>query len=318
MAANYDVSGFPQTRLHANGLELVVFLPDAEKGIYRGTRFDWSGFVARATFRGHTWFGPWLDTVDPLRHDHVMGTAGEFGMGNNGVPKPLGFDEAGPSEPFVKIGVGKLAREQADYHFTGRFEILQPGSWKIRSDEASIEFRQAFGPVAGYAYAYTKRIAVGPDPGFTIAYTLANTGEKPIQQTYYAHNFTRIDDVPIGPDYRVTFPQAMTPDRDLKGIAEVQDRELTFLRSMEPGESIYIQFQEHDLPAAANGATVANTKTGAGLRITGDAAIARYHFWSMGRVLCPEPFVTIALAPGDSMTWTDRYELLLSETEPPC
>jgi hypothetical protein len=31
--------------LKTNGLKMTVYLPDAEKGFYRGTRFDWSGVI---------------------------------------------------------------------------------------------------------------------------------------------------------------------------------------------------------------------------------------------------------------------------------
>ena len=48
---------FPQVVIANKLLKATVYLPDAEKGFYRGTRFDWSGMVAQAEYKGHTFFG---------------------------------------------------------------------------------------------------------------------------------------------------------------------------------------------------------------------------------------------------------------------
>jgi len=43
-----------------NGLvTLTLYLPDAQRGYYRGTRFDWSGLIAQAEYEGHTFFSEW-------------------------------------------------------------------------------------------------------------------------------------------------------------------------------------------------------------------------------------------------------------------
>ena len=52
----------PQFILKNDTLKLTVFLPDSENGYYRGTRFDWSGLVGQAEYKGHTFFGPWKTT----------------------------------------------------------------------------------------------------------------------------------------------------------------------------------------------------------------------------------------------------------------
>lgn len=312
-AGESPVGDYPQVRLCHGGVELIVCLPDAERGINRAVRFDRSGFVARASFKGHTWFGRWTDVEDPTRHDNVMGTACEFGMGTNGMPPPPGFDEAAEGEPFLKIGVGLLRKRGERYRFAEPYEILGNGEWEVRRDGAAIEFRQELSHPGGFGYRYRKRIALSDDPGFMIECQIENIGTRPIDQTCYAHNFVRIDDHPIGPDYRLVFPASLTPDRDLKGLAVMEGRVLAFRRPLLAGESLYTQFREHELPAQANGVLVENTQTGAGLRITGDRPLVRYHLWGTGQVICPEPFVGIRVAPGETLGWKDRYELLVGQ-----
>ncbi|MFZ5831168.1 MAG: hypothetical protein ACOY3P_13845 [Planctomycetota bacterium] len=312
-ADEFDFTAYPHTVIRRGGIELLVYLPDAEKGINRAMRFDRSGFVARASHKGHTWFGPWHATDDPYRNDNVMGTAGEFGMGTNGMPPPLGFAEAAEGEPFIKIGVGVLKKKGVEYRFNQPYELVSAADWAVQTEPGVASFKQVCSSAGRFAYRYAKRIAICErPPGFVIEYELENTGTKPIEQTYYAHNFIQIDDQPIGPEYRFTFPQPMTPDRDMKGIASVEGSTLAFLRPMQTGESVYAQFREHDLPAAANGVLAEHVKHGVGLRITGTAPLARYHFWAMERVACPEPFVALNVEPGETFRWKDTYELIVA------
>jgi hypothetical protein len=41
-----------------------VTLPDAQKGFYRGTRYDWSGIVTSLEWGGHVFFGPFFERID--------------------------------------------------------------------------------------------------------------------------------------------------------------------------------------------------------------------------------------------------------------
>src|SRR5581483_4223312 len=62
--ARLRADDFPQTVLRNDALALTVYLPDAAKGFYRGTRFDWAGVVGAVQFDGHTLFGPWKEKHD--------------------------------------------------------------------------------------------------------------------------------------------------------------------------------------------------------------------------------------------------------------
>ena len=60
-----EASHHPQATISNGLVEAQLYLPDAEEGFYRGTRFDWAGTVARLEANGHTYFAPWFVRVDP-------------------------------------------------------------------------------------------------------------------------------------------------------------------------------------------------------------------------------------------------------------
>ena len=92
----------PSTVIAKDGLQLTIYLPDAQKGFYRSVRFDWSGMIAKAEYNGHTYFGPWRTPHDPEIYENGIGPAEEFGLEED---PPL-FADAAEGETFVKIGVG--------------------------------------------------------------------------------------------------------------------------------------------------------------------------------------------------------------------
>lgn len=48
---------FPQADLSNSTVQATLYLPDAQSGYYRGTRFDWSGVIASLKWNGHEYFG---------------------------------------------------------------------------------------------------------------------------------------------------------------------------------------------------------------------------------------------------------------------
>ena len=75
-----EEGGFPMLELANDELTIGLYLPDAEKGYYRGTRFDWSGIIERVEYKGHRFYGAWRFPHDPTGHDFVSGPAEEFGI----------------------------------------------------------------------------------------------------------------------------------------------------------------------------------------------------------------------------------------------
>jgi hypothetical protein len=289
-------------------LTLSLAVPGAA-GTYCGTRFSWAGIIFDVTWCEHHLFGPWKPGPLPLDlHDNVSGTAGEFGMGTADMPPPLGFDEAAPGDGFVKIGVGVLRRPDAQpYQFYGVYERVETPSWKVERAADRVEMRQrlAFG---GYGYDYTHAIELIPGASaFVTRHRLTNTGGKPIRQTHYSHNFIALDRQPVGPDYEVIFPFTPAPAFGDDSDAVLQGNRLGFRRPLQ--QAVFAMLAGFSGGVADNQVTVRNRRTGLAVKVVGDRPILRYHFFAAPGAVCPEPFVEIHVAPGETIVWAHRYEL---------
>ena len=294
---------YPRLQLDNDQLQVSIYLPDAERGFYRGTRFDWSGIIERVDHAGHRFYAPLHEKHDPYGHDHVSGPAGEFAMF-----QPMGFAEAAPGESFVKIGVGLLQKGESDkYLFNGDYRLLQAGEWNTQRSQDKVEFAQELQGERGWAYRYQKTIRLTPgQPEMVIEKRLENTGAKTIDIQYYNHNFTIIDDQPYGPDYQVEFPFATDVPIEINDIARFRGNAIE-LDAPLGDRSLWLPLFEGEDPGHYSAASVRNLRSGAAVQFKGDAAIHRMVFWAVERAACPEPFIRIRLEPGQTRSWSTRY-----------
>ena len=295
--------------LATDDIKMWVHLPDAENGYYRGTRFDWSGIIARVEYKDHSFYAPWRFPHDPAGHDFVTGPAEEFGMDN-----PSGWDEVGPGGSFVKVGVGLLRKgDEEEYTFHGQYEIIRAGEWDVEYGKDWVEFRQDFVGERGWAYKYKKRIELD-EAGFSIAHWMENSGEKTIDINHYNHNFTSIDDVPYGPDYSVTFPFEAPEPKDIRdnGVAFYRGNEIDVVEPL-GDQSLWVQVYAGEGPVEYNAGTIRCNTTGAAVHFKGDVPIIKYNFWSVEKAACPEPFIRIHLAPGEAQEWANDYTFTIDE-----
>ncbi len=307
-----EQSAPPMLELKSADLNVSLYLPDAETGFYRGTRFDWSGIIERVEYGGHRFYGPWRTPHDPTGHDFVSGPAEEFGMDS-----PMGFAEAKEGESFVKVGVGLLRKgSEEKYRFHGQYEIIRPGEWMVEHGETWVDFRQNFTGERGWAYRYHKRIELASDrPGFAISHRLENTGEKTIDINHYNHNFTLIDGVPYGPDYSVEFPFSTAEPQAIRdSLAFFRENRIDVEKKL--GEnSLFVHVYEKPGPVQYNAGKVRNNKTGAEVSFKGDTPIIKYNFWAVETAACPEPFIGIYLKPGQVQEWTNEYTFAVDDEE---
>ena len=91
-----------KNRVNENGLldwsgpAACQHLPDAQNGYYRGTRFDWSGVVYRLQYKGHNYYGPWVQRTDAKVRDFVYEGADIVGGPCSSI--------AGPADEFGQVG----------------------------------------------------------------------------------------------------------------------------------------------------------------------------------------------------------------------
>jgi hypothetical protein len=321
MAADTKDQTPPQTEITNGVLHANIYLPDFEKGYYRGTRFDWSGVINSLEYEGHQYYGPWFTKTDPNVIDFIfdgadivagpcsaiMGPVEEF----SSTDKALGYDEAKPRGTFIKIGVGVLLKpDNSDYNPYRLYKIVDPGKWTVRPEKDSVEFIQELkDPDSGYAYVYTKtvRLAKGK-PEMVLRHSLRNKGRRPIDTSVYDHNFLVLDKQPTGPDFTITVPYEIKteypPDREL---AEVRGNRFVYLKVLKDKDTVAASFSGFGGTPADYSITIENSKVGAGMKITGDRPLSQEHLWSIRSVLAMEPFIHMVVEPGKQFTWSYTY-----------
>jgi hypothetical protein len=301
-----ETADFPQAEIGNGIVKVKLYLPDAQRGYYRGTRFDWSGVIPSLEYQGHQYFGQWFERYDPKLHDAIMGPVEEFRTNDAG----LGYDSAKPGETFIRIGVGVVRKpDEAKYQTFKTYEIVDTGKWKVRKGSDWVEFTQHLKDQTGYAYTYKKMVRLTKDkPELTIEHSLKNTGTKPIETTQYNHNFFVIDKQTTGPDMAIVFPFEPKPSADLKGMAHVAAKDLVYDQTLEKGQSVFTEMTGFGPTSSDYDLKIENRKAGAGVRIRGDQPLAKVVFWSIRTVACPEPYIQLRADPKQETKWKYTYD----------
>jgi hypothetical protein len=301
----------PQAEVSNKVIRATVFLPDAQAGYYRGTRFDWSGVMPELEYKGHIYFGQWFEKYDPYLHDAIMGPVEEFA--------PLGYEEAGTGDTFVKIGVGALLKPAEDrYNRFNYYKIEDHGQWDIKKKTGRITFIHLL-EHKGYGYKYEKTLKLANGkPVLEIIHSIENRGEKTIETNVYNHNFFVIDGRYTGPGLKVFFPFELKIDSTrISKLADVRANTITFYREFVKGETTNLgSLTGFGSDANDYDIRIENHITGAGVRITGDKPLTRLVFWASLKVLSPEPYTNIRIEPGEEFRWKVRYEFYTLTDKP--
>jgi hypothetical protein len=307
-AASLIAADFPQADISNGILKATLYLPDAEKGYYRATRFDWSGQIPSLEYKGHTYFGVWNPApYDPKLHDAITGPVEEFltdGMG-------LGYADAKPGGTFIKLGVGVIRKpDEPKFQQFKTYEIVDPGKWIVKKKADSIAFTQIVkDPASGYAWEYTKTVRlVKGQPRMVLEHRLKNTGTKVIASDVYEHNFYMLDKQPTGPDVVVKFPFEVHAAGDFHGLAETRGKDLVYLKELVDRQSAQSELTGFSSDPKDYNISEENLKTGAGVRQTSDRPLVRINYWSIRTTACPEAYIRMHIEPGKEFTWRIAYD----------
>jgi len=297
---------YPKAGITNGVIKAGLYLPDAEKGSYRATRFDWSGVIYSLQYKGHEYYGQWYAKHDPLVNDAITGPVESFDT--NGAA--LGYAKAKPGGSFIRIGVGLLEKpEERAFAAFRTYKILDSGKWTTRTGKNWIEFTQQLPDKIGYGYVYTKRISLSRGkPEMIISHTLKNTGSKLIETTQFNHNFPMIDGLPTGPGLTLRFPFDVRAVNSLNGLAEVRGHEFAFVKEITGRPSVYSPLEGFGPTAKDYDITIENRNAGAGVRITSDRPLAKLIVWAIRTTACPEPYIQLRIEPGRTEKWWTRYE----------
>ncbi len=289
-------------------LRVRLYTPENDRAFYSGIRFNRGGIIAAVEAGGKTFFGPWRPNMARGQHDAITGPADEFDIEN-----PPGYAEAEVGGVFIKIGVGALRRtEDQPYRFWKSYPMVDAGTWDTHVTPSSVRFRHVLRTDLGYAYELEKTVALATDDhALTLSYTLRNTGTRPLNTLHYHHNFCVFEGVEtIGPDWSVTFdydPEVREP-KALTG-AVLENRVFRFLEPLKDKQSFWASLSGTDDPAG-NRMRVAHIASGLAIEIMGDQPLEKTNIYAQHRSVCPEPFVRIVLAPGESKTWSASYRFI--------
>jgi hypothetical protein len=297
----------PQAEISNGLIHAHLYLPDADNGYYRATRFDWSGVIDDLEVNRHHYYGQWYQKYSPTINDAIMGPVEAF--------DPIGYNEIKPGERFLKIGVGFVTKvNNLPYDFTTYYPIVDAGKWHTKVKKNQVRFEQILKGTE-YAYAYTKTVKlVKNKPIMVLSHSLKNTGTKTIETSVFDHNFLVMDKQPTGPGFVVTLP--LKPNEQLnarmQAYAELQENQLLFLKDLD-GKNVSFKDLTNGNGADYN-LKVENHNTGAAVKITGDKRISKLVFWSASKTICPEPYINIKVEPGKTFTWNITYEYYNCDT----
>jgi hypothetical protein len=298
LASTAFAADAPQAEIANGSLKAKLYLPDAQNGYYRATRFDWAGAVLSLQRKGHEYFGVWFppERYTPTLHDAITGPVDSF--------EAIGYDEAAVGGKFLRIGVGWLKRPDAPKVDNFRtYDIVDGGSWKTRKGADWIEFTQTLPGT----YVYRKTLRLVKDR-LVIEHVLKNTGKTTLETDVFNHDFFMLDHQPTGPDMVVKFPFEPKSGADWRGPGEVKGKEIVYNQELTTGPSVNGAITGFGPTAADFDFRVENTKTKVGVHETGDRPMTRIYFWSIRTTVCPEAYVHVKAAPGKTDQWKTTFE----------
>ena len=302
---------YPSASITNGIVEAKLFLPDAERGSYRGTRFDWSGIISSLRWNGHEFFGQWYAKHDPLVNDAITGPVDIFDNDATG----LGYAEATAGEGFVRLGVGVVEKpREAAYRGTRTYRLLDPGVRHVQTNRNSLRFEHRLTGPRGFGYVYAKTVSLTPGkPEMVIVSELRNSGSRPLEITVFNHGFFQLDGEPAGPRLKWTFPWKVQPTGELGELGEIRDAQIAYTRELRDGERLLVVLRGYGVSAADHHYSVENTKTGVGVRVIADQPITHLTFWSRRLAYSPEATVQLNIPAGATKTWRTRYEFYSTE-----
>lgn len=289
----------PEAEISNGIIRARFYLPDSVNGYYRSTRFDWSGVMPMLEYKGHSYFGQWFPKYAPTINDAIMGPVESFA--------PLGYGEASAGGDFVEIGVGVLVRpDSAAYSPFRYYPIRDAGIWKVKMGRRVVEFQHR---LSGYVYTKTVSLTKGK-PQLVIAHRLRNTGIRPIETDVFDHNFFLTDSQTVAPGIGLKFRFPLTAEqaRGLGELAAIRGDSISILRPFGIRESVYAVLHGYGNTPADYDIRLENRITGAAVRIRADRPLSKLVYWGSVKILAPEPYIHVRVAPGETFTWTLYYD----------
>ena len=98
----------------------------------------------------------------------------------------------------------------------------------------------------------------------------------------------------------------------MQALADPQANRLVYKKVLEGGECFQTGFTGFGATVADHEIRIENRKVGAGVRITGDRPMSRFGYWSIRTVMAVEPYVDVAVEPGQAFSWKWTYDYFVT------
>lgn len=286
--------------LKNKNLEVCIDLPNEN---YKFSRFDWTGKISKVNFQDIPVFT--IERTDDV-NENLFGKAfyNEFG-----IDTALGFDEAKIGDWFHKIGVGLLKKTTEDYNFYEKHDI-KPAKFEVVSKPNQIIITCKSEAMSGYSYVLKKTITL-LESGFSIDYSLKNTGEKDIVTDEYVHNFTAINNALMGTDYVLKFPFQLNQDSfdetvNPEQVINIEGTEIKFNGSTR--EQFFFSNLTGNKSERAKWDLI-NLKSNIGISESASFPTNKINVWGWEHVISPELFYNLQVKPGQSAEWYRTYRV---------
>lgn len=266
---------------------------------YKGSRFDWNGFITQVTLDGNNTFCI-PESLIKGQGSGGCGLCGEFG-----IDRPIGYEDLGENEYFPKIGVGVVLKpDNLKYNFFRNYQF-KPFKSKVTKLSNCVEFYVEPEDCNGYSVLYKKKISLN-DNRVKIEHFLENVGTKRIHTTEYSHNFISIDGDTTGSHYNLIVPNLDSVDR-LPEVMEYHEDGFFSWKDDDFQKDFYCILKGN---SNQNGYSwdLYNSVRGVGIKEYDDFKPIKFALWGMKHVISPEIFIEIRLEPKETLRWTRCFE----------
>jgi hypothetical protein len=114
----------------------------------------------------------------------------------------------------------------------------------------------------------------------------------------------------------ITVPfQVQTQRPPNEELAAVRGNQIVYLKTLEHRDVVTTPIEGFGHSPADNEIRIESSRLGVGMRISGDRPLLRENLWSIRTVIAMEPFVSIAIEPGNEFTWTSTYDYYERQSE---
>jgi hypothetical protein len=166
-----------------------------------------------------------------------------------------------------------------------------------------VRFVQTLPETAGYAYQLSSTVRV-EGTSLTIDWSLNNTGRLPIHTMQYLHNSFAFDGRPIGEGCILQLPAKIEVDKIPKSITKGETTlELTEVLKKPANIAVTLSGDQK----AAKWLNVTDTASGLSVRADSSLAVDHLSLHAASEYICPEQFLVIDAAPGQTVQWKRSY-----------